>query len=192
MLAFFAGICHQCLVATLEPEDPRSRPMRDLTTALQELYRHKIDCRVESHRNRGFRIILSDARTDDVTSFKVSADELPGAGDRLRNLARGLSARVAAQDATDKQVVPLSRVIARAVPASLLSVTGTPAPLMDVDVLSYAVLDATGQFETVWYANARGEVREEVLARREGWRQSGRFRNAEERSAADFCRLFVD
>lgn len=172
--------------------------MRDLATALQELYRHEIDCRVESRRDRGFRIIVSNALTNDVTSLKVSADELPGAGDRLWTLARGLSARVAAQDGeradglTDKKVVPLSRIIARAVPANLLSVSGTPAPLMDVDVLSYAVLDATGHLETVWYANARGEVREEVLARREGWRQSDRFRNAEERSAADFCRLFVD
>ena len=86
----------------------------------------------------------------------------------------------------------MSRIIARAVPANLLALSGTPAPLMDVDVLSYAVLDATGHFETVWYANTRGEVREEVLARRDGWRQSERFKDAEERSAADFCRLFVD
>ena len=172
--------------------------MRDLATALQELYRHEIDCRVESRKDRGFRIVLSDALTDDVTSLKVSADELPGAGDRLWTLARGLSARIAAQDAeradgsADKKVVPLSRIIARAVPANLLALSGTPAPLMDVDVLSYAVLDATGHFETVWYANTRGEVREEVLARRDGWRQSERFKDAEERSAADFCRLFVD
>ena len=92
----------------------------------------------------------------------------------------------------DKKVVPLSRIIARAVPANLLSLSGTPAPLMDVDVLSYAVLDATGHSETVPYANTPSRVREEVLAHRDGWRQSDRFKDAEERSAADFCRLFVD
>ena len=172
--------------------------MRDLTTALQELYRHKINCRVESHRDRGFRIILSDALADDGTSFKVSADEPAGAGDRLWNLARGLSARIGARDteradgSTDEKVVPLSRVIARAVPANLLSIGGTPAPLMDVDVLSYAVVGATGHFETVWYANARGEVRERIwAAAKDGDRAivSGTRRR---RRAVDFCRLFVD
>jgi hypothetical protein len=162
------------------PAAPLSKigKMRDLSTVLQELSRRHIDCRLESAGRKGFKIALI-GDSGEVASFHIPAEELASAGEQLWEVARQHS------------LPPLSRLVAEAASFDISCPGKAHDPLSDVDVLSYAVLGSNGLFETVWYANTRGEVREEVMARREGWRQSDRFRHAQERSAADFRRLFI-
>lgn len=167
--------------------------MRDLTTVLQELSRHGIGCRVESVVD-SFRIGLNDDVSGTLRSFTIAADEIPAAGEMLWDLARQHCPILADEPggsplpAPSVKVVPLSRLVGRAIPEGVFPMDD---PLTDIEVLSFAVLSANDRFETVWYANTLGEVREEVVGRREGWRQSARFRHAEERTADEFRRLYV-
>jgi hypothetical protein len=91
-----------------------------------------------------------------------------------------------------EKVVPLSRVIARVVPDSTFPVDVVQDPVMEADVLAYAVVSANDQCETVWYLNTRGEVREEALGLRDGWRQSDRFRYGEEKALDAFRHLYLE
>jgi hypothetical protein len=169
--------------------------MRDLTSVLQELHRHEVTCRVQSVLGRGFRIVLGDDLNGALASFDVRAEELPGAGDRLWELAckhvPGLG-----QPMTDfwpaEKVVPLSRLIAHAVPENIFPVDAPQDPVMEADVLAYAVVSSNEQCETVWYLNARGEVRQEALGLRDGWRQSDRFRYGEEKAVEQFQHLYLE
>jgi uncharacterized protein YbdZ (MbtH family) len=54
--------------------------------------------------------------------------------------------------------------------------------VMEAEVLAYAVLSTNGQCETVWYLNARGEIREEALGLPDGWRQATAFDTVRKRS----------
>ena len=62
----------------------------------------------------------------------------------------------------------------------------------EADVLAYAVVSSNEQCETVWYLNARGEVRQEALGLRDGWRQSDRFRYGEENTVDQFQHLYLE
>jgi hypothetical protein len=172
--------------------------MRDLTSVLQELYRYEVNCRVQSFWDCGFRIVLGDALNGELASFDVSAEELPGAGDRLWELAcrhvpgLGQLAAIEPSFCPAEKVVPLSRVIARAVPESMFPVDAVQDPVMEADVLAYAVVSTNDQCETVWYLNTRGEVREEALGLRDGWRQSDRFRYGEEKTLDAFRHLYLE
>jgi hypothetical protein len=171
--------------------------MRDLATVLQDLYRREVNCRIESFWDRGFRIVLGDRLNGEDAAFAVDVDELPDAGERLWELACrrypafGGQREGPGEPSAVERVVPLSKVIARAVPENVFPVSDIAPTVMEVDVLSYAVRRANERFETIWYTNARGEVREEVVPRREPWRQSDRFRMAEEKSLEDFRRLYL-
>ena len=68
-----------------------------------------------------------------------------------------------------EKVVPLSRVIARAVLENVFPVDLVQDPVMEADVLAYAVASSNAQCETVWYLNTRGEVGQEALGLRDGW-----------------------
>jgi hypothetical protein len=59
-------------------------------------------------------------------------------------------------------------------------------------VLAYAVVSSNEQCETVWYLNTRGEVGQEALGLRDGWRQSDRFRYGEEKTVDEFRHLFLE
>lgn len=171
--------------------------MRDLATVLQDLYRREVNCRIESLWDRGFRIVLGDQLNGEDAAFTVGVDDLPDAGERLWELAcqrcpaLGGERHRLDEPAAAERVVPLSKVIARAVPENVFPISDIAPPVMEVDVLSYAVRGANERFETIWYANARGEVREEIVPRREPWRQTDRFRTAEEKSLDDFRRLYL-
>jgi hypothetical protein len=169
--------------------------MRDLTSVLQELCRHEVTCRIQSFGAGGFNIVLGDAANGELASFDVRADELPGVGDRLWELAcsrvPGLGQGTIEPDFWPaEKVVPLSRVIARAVPENMFPVDA----LQDVetDVLAFAVVSSNEQCETVWYVNVNGEVRQEALGLREGWRQSDRFRYGEEKTVEQFQHLYLE
>jgi hypothetical protein len=171
--------------------------MRDLTNVLQELHRHELNCRVESLRGRGFRIVLGDDMNGELASLDVQVEELPGAGDRLWELAcrhvPGLGqAMIEPNFWPAEKVVPLSRVIGRAVPENIFPVDALQDPVMESDVLAYAVVSSNEQCETVWYLNTQGEVRQEALGLREGWRQSDRFRYGEEKSVEQFQHLYLE
>jgi hypothetical protein len=134
----------------------------------------------------------------DLASFDVSAEELPAAGDRLWELASrhvpglGQVAAVEPDFWPAEKVVPLSRIIAGAVPDDIFPVDAVQDPVMEAEVLAYAVVSTNGQCETVWYLNARGEIREEALDLRDGWRQSHRFRYGEEKTADAFRHLYLE
>ena len=171
--------------------------MRDLTSVLQELHRQDVNCRVQSVLGCGFRIVLGDALNGDLTSFDVAADELPGAGDRLWELACKHVPRLAQPTIEPdfwpaEKVVPLSRLIAHAVPETIFPVDAPLDPVNETDVLAYAVVSSNEQCETVWYLNMRGEVRQEALGVREGWRQSDRFRYGEEKTVDQFQHLYLE
>lgn len=170
--------------------------MRDLTAVMQDLYRHEVTCRIESLWDRGFRIVLGDPFKGDVADLAVLVEDLPSAGERLWSLALdhfpalGRPSPPAATRGPSAPVVPLSRLVARAAPESVFPLAeATPS---GVDVLSFTVLRGNEHFETIWYANTRGEVREEVAASREPWRQSERFRHAMEEPPDVFRRLYVE
>lgn len=171
--------------------------MRDLATVLQDLYRCEVNCRIEASWDCGFRIVLGDQLNGEDAAFTVDVDELPDVGERLWELAcRRYPALGGERDGPGEpsaveKVLPLSKVIARAVPETVFPVSDIAPPVMEVDVLSYTVRGANERFETIWYTNARGEVREEVVPRREPWRQTDRFRTAEEKSLEDFRRLYL-
>src|SRR5690349_18140496 len=98
--------------------------MRDLTSVLQELHRHEVNCSVQSVLGCGFRIQLGEDVNDALASFDVSAEELPGAGDRLWELACKHVPRLAQPTIEPnfwpaEKVVPLSRLIGRAVPGNI-------------------------------------------------------------------------
>jgi hypothetical protein len=165
--------------------------MRDLTSVLQELYRRDVNCRIQSVWDCGFRIVLGDESNGDLASFDIRAEELPLAGERLWDLAcRHLP--VLAQPE-----VPASRLIARAVPENVFPVDLLPVdlmedPVVEPEVLAYTVAAANEECETVWYLNSRGEVRQEALGLREGWRQTDRFRYGEEKPLAEFRHLYLE
>ena len=171
--------------------------MRDLTSVLQELYRHGVNCRVQSLRDCGFRIVLGDDVRGDFASFDVRAEELPEAGIRLWELACKHTPDlgwplIEPSFWPAEKVVPLSRAIARAVPENIFPVEGLQDPVTQADVLAYAVVSSNEQCETVWYLNIRGEVRQEAMGLREGWRQSDRFRYGEENTVDQFQRLYLE
>jgi hypothetical protein len=171
--------------------------MRDLTSVLQELHRQEVNCRVQSVLGCGFRIVLGDALNGELASFDVAADELPGAGDRLWELACKHVPRLAQPTIEPdfwpaEKVVPLSRLIAHAVPETIFPVDAPQDPVNEADVLAYAVVSSNEQCETVWYLNMRGEVRQEALGVREGWRQSDRFRYGEEKTVDQFQHLYLE
>ena len=171
--------------------------MRDLTTVLQELHRHAVNCRVQSVLGGGFRIALDDALNGELASFDVPAEELAGAGDRLWQLACKHvphlgRAMIEPNFWPAEKVVPLSRLIAHAIPENIFPVDAPQDPVTEADVLAYAVVSSNEQCETVWYLNARGEVMQEALGLREGWRQSDRFRYGEEKTVDQFQHLYLD
>ena len=172
--------------------------MRDLTSVLQELYRREVNCRIQSLWNRGFRITLGDDVDGEWASLDLPVEELPAAGDRLWDMAcqhvPGWGQTVASEPSfwPAEKVVPLSRVVTRAVPASIFPVDGVQDALIETDVLAYAVVASNDQCETVWYLNTRGEVRQEALGLRDGWRQSERFRYGEEKTVAQFQHLYLE
>jgi hypothetical protein len=170
--------------------------MRDLTSVLQELYDYDVTCRIQSFSDCGFRIALGDDVKGELASFDVRPEELSGAGDRLWELAcqriPGLAGAVVEPGFWPAEnVVPLSRVIARAVPENIFPVEAVQDPVIDADVLAYAVVSSNDQCETVWYLNTRGEVRQEALGLRDGWRQSVRFRYSEEKTVDEFQHLYL-
>jgi hypothetical protein len=65
-------------------------------------------------------------------------------------------------------------------------------PVTAADVLAFAVVSNNDHCETVWYLNTRGEVRQEALGLRDGWRQSERFRYGEEKTADEFSHLYLE
>ena len=170
--------------------------MRDLTTVLQDLYRHGVTCRIESLWDCGFTIVLGDPFKGDVAAFAVMVEDLPSAGERLWSLAvdhfpaLARPSPPARTPAPSAEVLPLSRLVAPAAPESVFPLPETTP--FEVDVLSFTVLRGNEHFETIWYANTRGEVREEVAASREPWRQSERFRHAMEEPPDVFRRLYVE
>lgn len=171
--------------------------MRDLSSVLQELHRNEVNCRVGSVLGYGFRIALSDASNGELASFDVPVDELPAAADRLwelacRHVPRLGQAAIEPDFWPAEKVVPLSRVIAHAVPENIFPVDTPQDPGSEADVLAYAVVSSNEQCETVWYLNARGEVRQEALGVREGWRQSDRFRYGEEKTVDQFQHLYLE
>ena len=172
--------------------------MRDLTSVLQELYRREVNCRVQSFWDCGFRITLGDDLNGALASFDVRTEELPAAGQRLWDLACQHFPGLGEPKATEpgfwpaEKVVPLARVIARAVPDNIFPLDLVQDPVMGADVLAYAVVASNEQCETVWYLNTRGEVRQEALGLREGWRQSDRFRYGEEKTVAQFQHLYLE
>lgn len=107
--------------------------MRDLTSVLQELHRHEVTCRVQSILGCGFRIALGNALNGELASFDVPAGELAGAGDRLWELAcsrvPGLGqAMIEPNFWPAEKVVPLSRLIAHAVPENVFPVDAPEDP----------------------------------------------------------------
>jgi hypothetical protein len=171
--------------------------MHDLTSVLQELHRHEVTCRVQSVLGRGFRIALGDELNRELASFDVPAEELPGAGDRLWELAckhvpRLGHAMIEPNFWPAEKVVPLSRLITHAVPEIIFPVDAPQDAVTEADVLAYAVVSSNEQCETVWYLNARGEVRQEALGLRDGWRQSDRFRYGEEKTVDQFQHLYLE
>jgi len=171
--------------------------MRDLTSVLQELHRHEVNCRVQSVLGCGFRIVLGDALNGTLASFDVRAEELPGAGDRLwelacRHVPRLGQATIEPNFWPAEKVVPLSRVIARAVPQNIFPVDALQDPVTEAEVLAYAVVSNNEQCETVWSLNMQGEVRQEALGLRDGWRQSDRFRYGEEKTVDQFQHLYLE
>ena len=171
--------------------------MRDLTNVLQELHRHAVNCCVQSVLGSGFRIALRDALNGELASFDVPAEELTGAGDRLWELAcsrvPGLGqAMIEPNFWPAEKVVPLSRLIAHAIPENIFPVDAPQDPVTEADVLAYAVVSSNELRETVWYLNMQGEVREEALGIRDGWRQSDRFRYGEEKTVDQFQHLYLD
>jgi hypothetical protein len=171
--------------------------MRDLTSVLQELYRHEVHCLVQSFMGSGFRIVLGDDVNGELVSFDVGAEDLPDAGDRLWELAcKHVPSLGMATIEPDfwpaEKVVPLSRLIARAVPDNIFPVDSLEDPVIATDVLAYAVVSSNEQCETVWYLNTRGEVRQEALGLRDGWRQSDRFRYGEEKTVDQFQHLYLE
>ena len=169
--------------------------MRDLSSVLQELHRHEVNFRVQSVLGRGFTIVLGDALNGELASFDVLAEELPGAGDRLWELAckhipRLDQATIDPDFWPAEKVVPLSRLIAHAVPENIFPVDAPQDS--EADVLAYAVVSSNEQCETVWYLNMQGEVRQEALGLREGWRQSDRFRYGEEKTVDQFQHLYLE
>ena len=171
--------------------------MRDLSSVLQELHRHDVNCRVQSVRSRGFRIVLSDALNGELESFDVRAEELPSAADRLWELAckhvpQLVQPSIEPNFWPAEKVVPLSRLIAHAVPDNIFPVDAPQDPVSEADVLAFAVVSSNEQCETVWYLNARGEVRQEILGLREGWRQNDRFRYGEEKTVDQFQHLYLE
>jgi hypothetical protein len=171
--------------------------MRDLTSVLQELHRHEVNCRVQSVLGCGFRIALGDALNGELASFDVPAEELAGAGDRLWELAckhmpRLAQAMIEPNFWPAEKVVPLSRVIAHAVPNNVFPVDAPQDAVTEADVLAYAVIASNERCETVWYLTMRGEVRQEALGLRDGWRQSDRFRYGEEKTLDQFQHLYLE
>jgi hypothetical protein len=171
--------------------------MHDLTSVLQELYRHEVNCRVQSVMGSGFRIVLSDDVRGVLVSFDVRAEDLPGAGDQLWHLAckhvPGLGQVMTEPDFWPaEKVVPLSRLIAHAVPENIFPVDSLQDPVIATDVLAYAVVSSNEQCETVWYLNTQGEIRQEALGLRDGWRQSDRFRYGEEKTVDQFQHLYLE
>jgi hypothetical protein len=102
----------------------------------------------------GFHIILGDALNGDLASFDVSAEELPAAGDRLWELASrhvpglGQMAAVEPDFSPAEKVVPLSRIIAGAAPDDIFLVDAVQDPVMEAEVLAYALVSTNGQCET--------------------------------------------
>jgi hypothetical protein len=169
--------------------------MRDLTSVLQELHRHAVNCRVQSVPGCGFRIVLGESNSE-LAAFDVTAQELPRAGDRLWEVAckhvPGFGQPMIEPDFWPaEKVVPLSRLIAHAVPENIFPVDAWQDPV-EADVLAYAVVSSNEQCETVWYLNTRGEVRQEALGLRDGWRQSDRFRYGEEKTVDQFQHLYLE
>ena len=164
--------------------------MRTLTRVMQDLYDHKISCTVEPFWDSGFRIALGDRLVGEKGAFTIAADAFPEAGERLWSFALQHYPALREPDARSSPP-PLSRVIAREVPDDLLSVDEIGDPPMDSDVLSYTVARGNQHFDIIWYLNTRGEVREEVAARRDPWRQSERFRHAMEQAPDEFNRLYL-
>jgi hypothetical protein len=170
--------------------------MHDLISVLQELYRHEVNCKIQSFWDCGFRMVLGDDLNGELASFDVRSDELPAEGERLWELARkhyhGLpGALVEPAFWPAERVVPFSRVIARAVPDNLFPVDVVQDPVMEAEVLAYPVVSSNDQSATVWYLNTRGEVRQEALGLRDGWRQSDRFRYGAEKTADEFRHLYL-
>jgi hypothetical protein len=171
--------------------------MRDLTSVLQELYRHEVNCRVQSFLGCGFRIVLADGLNSKLASFDLRPEDLPAAGERLWELACTHVPGLAGADVESgfwpaEKVVPLSRVITRAVPENIFPVDAVQDAVMETDVLAYAVVGSNAQCETVWYLNTQGEIRQEALGLREGWRQSNRFRYGEEKTVDEFRHLYLE
>jgi len=169
--------------------------MRDLTSVLQELHRHEVNCGVQSVLGSGFRIVLGDEVNGALASFDVPAEELPSAGDRLWELACKHVPRLAQPTIEPnfwpaEKVVPLSRLIAHAVPENIFPVDAPQES--EADVLAFAVVSSNEQCETVWYLNMQGEVRQEALGLRDGWRQSDRFRFGEEKTVDQFQHLYLE
>jgi len=128
--------------------------MRDLTTVLQDLYHREINCRIESFWDCGFRIVLGDRLNGELAALTVPVEELPGAGERLWSLALQHHPVIAAppvEEAAVAKVLPLSRVIAQAVPETVFPVAEIADPAAEADVLCYTVLPDNQHFETIWY-----------------------------------------
>jgi hypothetical protein len=146
----------------------------------------------------GFRIVLGDALNGELASFDVSAEELPEAGDRLWELAcrhvpgLGPMAAIEPNFWPAEKVMPLSRIIARAVPDNMFPVDAVQDPVM-----------RRRCWPTLWFPptiSARPSGTS-TLAERSGrspwasaigWRQSDRFRYGEEQTAAAFRHLYLE
>lgn len=77
-------------------------------------------------------------------------------------------------------------------PGDILAVDETADLPMGAAVRCYTVARGNQHFDTIWYLNSLGEIREEVAARRDPWRQGERFRHAMELTSEEFNRLYLD